>query len=163
MCWPQPFWWTDKEVYTKPELSDLTAFCHWLQPFGFTRRFDSSQTTGGVRVGTWASRLVRMCVSLYVWGPVGKYLFMLFFVQLLPPFIALQRHRLSVCVLGGFALYLCVWSVWLTGLKGFYFLFFLRGWCCLLEHTIHKKVSSVQPLSPAPLSPSRSHPLCWSL
>lgn len=76
-----------------------------------------------------------------------------FFVRLLPPFIALQRHRLSVCVLGGFALYLCVWSVWLTGVKGFCF---FKGGRSLLEHTIHPKNSlfgsSSLSLSSLPLS-----------
>lgn len=71
---------------------------------------------------------VRICVSVYVWGPVGKYLFMLFFVWLLPPFIALQRHRRSVCVFWVVLLCICVSD--LSGSQDwrvFIYLFILRG------------------------------------
>lgn len=41
---------------------------------------------------------VCVCVCVRVWGPVGKYLFVLLFVSLLPPFIAYKSADLCVSV-----------------------------------------------------------------
>lgn len=100
LCRLQPFRWTDKEVYTKPELSDLTAFCHWLQPWA---SWDDS-THHKLQVG-WEGvpelcRWVRMCVSVYVWGLVGKYLFMLFLCATTSTFHCFTKAQ-TLCVCFG--------------------------------------------------------------
>lgn len=98
LCGLQPFGRRIKKC-TQPWAAWSRCLLPLTGALSFTRWFDSSHTLreGEATSASWVSQCV--CVSVYVWGPVGKYLFVLFFVWLLPPFIAYKSTAL-VCLFG---------------------------------------------------------------
>lgn len=100
------------------------------------------------------------CVCARVWGLVSKYLFVLFSVWLRSPFIAYKSTAL-VCRFA-FALYLCVWSAELAGMKRFFFGNVACAEVSLNTQYKKKPLSGLSSLDFS-LSPSPSHRFCWSL
>lgn len=98
-----------------------------------------------VRVYVCVCLSVCVCVCIYVWNPAGKYLFVLFFVRLLPPFIAYKSPDL-VRLFGWFCfVFVCLICLAHRTEKVFSFLsfFFFILKCCLywglLKHTQYQK------------------------
>lgn len=111
-----------------------------------------------VRVYVCVCLSVCVCVCIYVWNPAGKYLFVLFFVRLLPPFIAYKGPDL-VRLFGWFCfVFVCLICLAHRTEKVFSFLsFFFLSWnavcteVSLNTHNTKKKSGSFSLLSPTSL------------